>query len=436
MKLSINNFRGINTFETEIPTKILALTGPCGSGKSSVLKAVRFLFTGDVKDDMIQKGEKKAQVTLEFDNGDVLSRIREPGRTKCRINNKAAAMKAADEFLIKQTGVPSSAYNPVMGCDFLNQMNTKDMSSFLMNILPLSVDIQTVLKYCHEIDPELDTPMEELIKEALPEENISFTALATAYNLLFDNRTVQNRLVNDLRSKTSTPPSLLPKETEEELDQRLYELAGLEEKKKQAEAAKKAYESLLKTYEAAVKKKADLEKALSEYKDVKAPDKAVLEQNTKERQQFYDAVINTEAVIASIKNNIALFEKTLTSLDQPVCPLSDMLVCKTDKKPLKDQIEKALKENKDSLKKGEEFLERCRQQIIMRDKDIEEYHRQELKFNEKSSLEKQLQELVIPEKPEKPKVPQTDADIEKEKQEISLKKKLIFALQINSLNSL
>ena len=45
MHLSINNFRGISSFETEIPGKIFALTGPSGSGKSSILKAIRFLFT-------------------------------------------------------------------------------------------------------------------------------------------------------------------------------------------------------------------------------------------------------------------------------------------------------------------------------------------------------------------------------------------------------
>ena len=55
---------------------------------------------------MIRKGETSAKIQIIFDNGDVLSRTREPGKTKCRINGKAATLKAVDEFLVKETGGP------------------------------------------------------------------------------------------------------------------------------------------------------------------------------------------------------------------------------------------------------------------------------------------------------------------------------------------
>lgn len=49
-QLEIRDFRGIPEFEVEPSGQNLCLVGPNGSGKSSVIEAVDFLLTGDVKD--------------------------------------------------------------------------------------------------------------------------------------------------------------------------------------------------------------------------------------------------------------------------------------------------------------------------------------------------------------------------------------------------
>lgn len=427
MKLTIDNFRGIEHFEAEFPGKILALTGPSGSGKSSILRAIRFLFTGDVNDRIIRKGSSNAKVELVFTDGDKLSRSREPGRTKCRINGKATTLKAVDEFLVKETGAPAAAYEAVMGCDFLKDMDTKDMSSFLMSILPLSTDIETVMKYCRMLQPELDADTEHVIRKMLPEENISFPAIAKAYNTLFENRTVQNRIVNDLRAKVSVPPQKLPQETMEQLEARSYEIAEMEVRKKQAEQALKDYETAKKAYDSATERKSAIQKELEKYKEVQRPEKQILEQNISDRQKFYDAVSKTESALAALNSNTELLQKTLATLDQPVCPLSEKLHCTTDKSPLKKEIEAGIAANLTTKAGWENFLQRCRDQIAMRDRAIEDFHKAELLYNQKVSLEKQLEQLVIPNLPQAPSVNSQTIDIETLKQEIGAKKRAILA---------
>ena len=426
MHLSINNFRGISSFETEIPGKIFALTGPSGSGKSSILKAIRFLFTGEMNDSLIRKGETSAKIQIIFDNGDVLSRTREPGKTKCRINGKAATLKAVDEFLVKETGVPASAYEAVMGCDMIEQMNAKDMSSFLMNILPLSSDISTILDYCRKSDNGIDQQTENVIRESLPENNIGFSAIINAYNALFDKRTVQNRFVNELKARTAKLPPALPEESMEQLDAVLFNLAEAEANKKQETSALKAYEEALKIYEAATARADELKKEVVQYKDIKMPDKDAFVKNTQERQQFLDAVSKIQSSLAAINGNIELTRKMLSTLDQPVCPLNSKLKCTTDKRPLRKELEESLKTNEQAKVSNEDFLSKCKAQIAMRDKDIEAYHKDELLYSKKCNMEKQLKELTIPAKPIRPETSAKTYDIEAVKRDVAAKKKAIM----------
>lgn len=46
-----------------------------------------------------------------------------------------------------------------------------------------------------------------------------------------------------------------------------------------------------------------------------------------------------------IERNIKLFHTTLSSLDKPVCPISDQLVCSTDKTDVREEVSAALQNN-------------------------------------------------------------------------------------------
>lgn len=61
--IKIKNFRGIPDMEISLE-RISFFTGPCGAGKTSVLKAFNFALTGDVKKDDIREQSDRASATL------------------------------------------------------------------------------------------------------------------------------------------------------------------------------------------------------------------------------------------------------------------------------------------------------------------------------------------------------------------------------------
>ena len=65
--IKIKNFRGIPDMEISLE-RISFFTGPCGAGKTSVLKAFNFALTGDVKKDDIREQSDRASATIVFED--------------------------------------------------------------------------------------------------------------------------------------------------------------------------------------------------------------------------------------------------------------------------------------------------------------------------------------------------------------------------------
>lgn len=97
--IKIKNFRGIPDMEISLE-RISFFTGPCGAGKTSVLKAFNFALTGDVKKDDIREQSDRASATIVFEDQSSIQRIcKLSAATQVKVNGKNSTAKAADEFL-------------------------------------------------------------------------------------------------------------------------------------------------------------------------------------------------------------------------------------------------------------------------------------------------------------------------------------------------
>ena len=73
--ISIRNFKGIEDLQLNAK-KLNAIIGKCGSGKSSLLDAIRFALTGKAGKEVIRKGCREASVVLRFSDNSTIERIR------------------------------------------------------------------------------------------------------------------------------------------------------------------------------------------------------------------------------------------------------------------------------------------------------------------------------------------------------------------------
>lgn len=104
-------------------------------------------------------------------------------------------------------------------------------------------------------------------------------------------------------------------------------------------------------YEEAVKRRAvqnrritELQKLIGEVPVAQPSDRQFIDTcSRKAEAESRRMAMNCELMV--IERNIKLFHTTLSSLDKPVCPISDQLVCSTDKTDVREEVSAALQNN-------------------------------------------------------------------------------------------
>lgn len=78
--IRLQNFQNHEDLKIDLSGRITTLSGPSGSGKSAVIRALRWVMRNEPRGDgFIRKGSKEAAVTLETGDGDIIIRRRGKG---------------------------------------------------------------------------------------------------------------------------------------------------------------------------------------------------------------------------------------------------------------------------------------------------------------------------------------------------------------------
>lgn len=408
--ITMKNFKGIN--ETQItPEKLNVFTGKNGSGKSSHLAAIAFALTGKINSDFIKKGEKSLSVLIEFEDGTTIERSNshEYGTvTKC--NGKKTSGKSANEFIQTKLGADTDTYRALCNADYLKSLSGKELSSLFLSILPATVSFERFTEFADNIlKTENMVPLITQDKEYLDEilehaDKFNIEQMEDAYKTAFSDRRKQKAVVKTLAAKTSFDLKTLPKESEEEIQKQIDEISKMEANFANYKKQLQIYNDSVKKQEDAKKKKEELLSTLETYKNVKELDPKVKVDAELDKEKFKEAINKSRTFVATSEANIKLFDRTLSSLNKPICPISEKLICTTDKSGLKVELEELLKINQDTLAEYNTFIKRCEEQIDKRNKIIEEYNNTCLLFTKKSALEQQIKDFIIPEPIPKPEV--------------------------------
>ena len=414
--ISIRNFKGIEDLQLNAK-KLNAIIGKCGSGKSSLLDAIRFALTGKAGKEVIRKGCREASVVLRFSDNSTIERIRRTSENISKCNGKSSTKRSLDEFLTARNMNPCWIES-LCSVDWFAGLSSKDLNNFFMTILPLRAKAETVVELVAQLDKDLTEKKEKyLMEEILKKQEIfSFNDLANGYNTAYTVRQELKRKYNEMLPRC-TFNETVPAKTREDIEKELNNISQVEAAEKEYSKRLKEYASSKKQHDLAIKRLDEMKKELDTYSSCKKPKEETKTQAEADRKLFQVHIKRTNEYIGTINSTLDLLKRTLDNLDKPICPISEKLICTTDKSQLKEELLSLIQKNENALASNKEFLAKCEDQVRKRDDIISNYQKEVYRYEQKTTLENNISKFIIPEiLPEPQKVEK--AHLEAKKKEL------------------
>ena len=400
--IKINNYRGLKevTFD---PGKINVFTGANGSGKTSVLEAISFLLTGKANGDCVHNGAESANVSGVIMGTPVERRM--GARASIRVNGKATTQKSVAQWLEDATGATVDTLHIATASGILAAMDARQLAEYLINnnLIPVTVDMDTMKMLC-TVSEDAATEL-EMMMPAMPEQ-FGLPEVQEAYEHYFAARPALKKQLAELRAKANCAVPK-PTHTMEEIDAAMNRIAA-------NMAEHNAYVRQNQVY-------MNAERAAHVYREQLAAitdqiNKTKVEpvnpaevQALKERRRQAEAA-RREALGAkkTVEANISLFSRTLENLDKPVCPISNKLVCTTDKTAIRTELQQLVTENRALAEAAQKREADAANEIQTIDVAMAELDKRNAAYQQYHALcaRKQAMEAappVIPPKPEPPK---------------------------------
>lgn len=414
--ISIRNFKGIEDLQLNAK-KLNAIIGKCGSGKSSLLDAIRFALTGKAGKEVIRKGCREASVVLRFSDNSTIERIRRTSENISKCNGKSSTKRSLDEFLTARNMNPCWIES-LCSVDWFAGLSSKDLNNFFMTILPLRAKAETVVELVAQLDKDLTEKKEKyLMEEILKKQEIfSFNDLANGYNTAYTVRQELKRKYNEMLPRC-TFNETVPAKTREDIEKELNNISQVEAAEKGYSKRLKEYASSKKQHDLAIKRLDEMKKELDTYSSCKKPKEETKTQAEADRKLFQVHIKRTNEYIGTINSTLDLLKRTLDNLDKPICPISEKLICTTDKSQLKEELLSLIQKNENALASNKEFLAKCEDQVRKRDDIISNYQKEVYRYEQKTTLENNISKFIVPEiLPEPQKVEK--AHLEAKKKEL------------------
>lgn len=428
--LTVKNFRGKDSMDLSFE-KANAFTGKCGSGKTTIMKALQFALTGTYDKEDIRFGNGNASVIITFEDGSTASRVRVSDGVECRADGKKCTGTALNDYIESKICANAKVIDAMCSAEFFESIEQKDLTKFILSILPVRISFDKLIDFLTEMKSK---PVSEKEKDFLKKyfsefDTFGLAEIEAVYKKVFEERKCRKRDLQNMQGKTVFNGTL-PAESREDLQKEMGEISLIEAKSREYMKNLDAYNKSVKAREEAEKKKAELQKELESYSNMEKPSEEALKKDQEDRKKFEDAIKKANNVIATCDANVKMFRKTLDNLDKPVCPVSEKLVCTTDKSVLKADLSKLIKENEGVIGERKDFIVKCNEQIEKRNMRIEAYNKNAIAFTKKQGLEAQLKNLVIPEILQKPEEVKTE-DIGSRKALINQKLQIISEYEVS-----
>lgn len=389
--IEVSNFQGIESLKLNMPA-IGAYVAKNGAGKSSLLRSIRALLTDNVPEHPVRDGEEKAKLTMtihdELTKKDVVfSKEFNVGKpNKCYVNNKVVTLKVYFKTLEDVTGLDLLARQVTTSQELAESMKPEDLMQTLMDRVPHKTTGNKVRGYITDITPEAD----ELLKLYLPndgdEEFLFAPWQEKTYASLFENRAAAKRALTGYEQQMQGWAEEKPVRPLADVQAELDRIKGIENSGKAVMEAHRLYKQQTDERARALQVVEDMERELSALKSVAIPNPMVKAKAKEELDSTLADIAFQKETLATIMANVNRFQVALTNLERPVCPLSDSLVCTTDKTKVRQELEQALEDNRNTVDAINKYItEKETESVSIRDR-IEDAEKAERAWTAKKAL--------------------------------------------------
>lgn len=431
-RLTTFNFQGLaGKREFDLSSPLYLVADKNGTGKSSFLNAFRYALTGvEPAGGLRTFGTGGTAVVLATEDGQTYTRQkRKGGSTECYIGQTKSGVKAFNASLAEHLGVSEGILRVISSGEILAAMKPQEFETFLLGYMK-PVNIEDILAWSGLSDSDKSQLNQWIGKPDATSEDLN-----ALYKKCYRMRTTMNRdliveggrITND--AQRLTPPQ---KKREE------YETAWKELLEKQKAAAR--YASELKAYEKAVADKKQQEEMRTglmkqlEGLPKEKPDEKEKEKLDTEKHLLAEQQAAFQKNIASFESLGASLKKALTTLNQPVCPLSDKLKCTTDKSGICSELEESIKKADESVEQEKKRLADITAKLDKNAEALKALDKQQMEYDRRVAVEKQLEALEkmirpLPEKPAEPEDKDIDNKVVQAKKELDNFDEYMFYLE-------
>ena len=416
--IDINNFKGIESQSAELK-KVNAVIGPNGSGKTSFLAAVRACATGKMPPDALKTGKRSGSVSAVIDRLGTLSREWEPEKSKTLLNGKATTQKSVAEMMRQLFGVSSETVGIATSSEAMLGMSSKDFSKYLLQegFMKIQTDIDQLVALCG-LGPDAEAELRNYLP-GMPDA-IEPPDIDDAHKYYFALRAAKKKDHAEEAAKarhTGTVPARKAPEIEAEQAAVLEETGRLK-------SVSDAHQSMTKAYEANRKALADARAQIDAIKCRRPVDKRADELNS-QLAECRKSLSDHAGTVRVLEGNIASFGKILADLSTSKCPISDSLVCTTDKTAAKGEISDSIDRSGKKLAELRALIAELTSKEADTVKLLEAERENSLLYQKKLQLTQQAQVLenagvAKPEPIDVAKLPALQRRLEYLKEELSL----------------
>lgn len=336
-EIKIENYRG-KSFNFQ-PDRINVLLKENGTGKTSLCDAIRYGITGLIpKDDV-----RNTSVSILYANGLDTERSRNK-LTICRIAGKKVLEMDLNKKIVDTIHIPLEDIKVVSSSEVFFSLKPGDLLKLLMKYIPEQLDFDTVMHYFTALTNEI---VEEcsLFFPAMPEKfDISWIEKAHLY--FFNERRDLKAILQSRGGVLNSILAVEPSRTIEETDQELLNLALQEKEMADLNRKLREYKTAKKKRETQEQRIKELTQKINELVKPEKPDEELLKQLEARRKEADIQKLQASTDLATVKSNIQLFERTLNGLSTEKCPISEKLVCTTNKSIILAEITGLIEKNR------------------------------------------------------------------------------------------